>query len=67
MSSTADHRNAEHERSRAPEYGSTPNITETATEARQGVTGHNVRTVLAVSLLAVVVAFAVIYALFFAH
>jgi len=67
MSSTADYRNAEHERSRAPEYGSTPNITETATEARQGVTGHNVRTVLAVSLLAVVVAFAVIYALFFAH
>jgi hypothetical protein len=31
------------------------------------VTGHNVRTVLAVSLAAVVIAFAAIYALFFAH
>ena len=40
---------------RAPEYGSTPQ-TETAIEARQGVTGHNVNVVLAVSLTAVVVA-----------
>ena len=67
MSSTADYRKSEHERSRAPEYGSTPHVTETATEARQGVTGHNVSTVLAVSLVAVVIAFAAIYALFFAH
>ena len=65
MSSTADYRNAEHERSRAPEYGSTPNITETATEARQGVTGHNVSTVLVVSLVAVIVAFGLIYGFFF--
>jgi hypothetical protein len=67
MSSTADYRKAEHERSRAPEYGPTPNVTDTATEARQGVTGHNVSTVLVVSLVSVVIAFAVIYALFFAH
>jgi hypothetical protein len=67
MSSSADYRNAEHERNRAPEYGATPHVTETVTEARQGVTGHNVRTVLAVSLAAVVIAFAAIYALFFAH
>jgi hypothetical protein len=65
MSSSADYRNAEHERSRAPEYGPTQHVIETATEARQGVTGHNVSTVLVVSLVAVVVAFAVIYALFF--
>lgn len=50
-------------RERAPEYGTTPQ-TETATEARQGVTGHNVRIVLAVSLTAVVIAFALIYAFF---
>ena len=66
MSSSADYRNAEHERSRAPEYGSTRHVTETATEARQGVTGHNVRTVLVVSLVGVVIALAAIYAIFFA-
>jgi hypothetical protein len=68
MSSTADYRNAEnakHERSRAPEYGSTQHVTETAVEARQGVTGHNVNTVLVVSLVAVIVAFGLIYAFFF--
>ncbi len=36
-----------------------------ATEARQGVTGHNVRTVLAVSLAAIVVLFAAIYLFYF--
>ena len=41
-------------------------IVETTTEARQGVTGHGVRYVLAISLAAVVVAFVVIYAGFFA-
>jgi hypothetical protein len=60
---------------RAPEYPpsagekvSTNNhpATETATEARQGVTGHNVNTVLVVSTLAVIVAFAVIWAVFWA-
>lgn len=37
-----------------------------AENARQGVTGHNVRYVLAFSMLAVVVAFFVIYLAYFA-
>ena len=60
---------------RAPEYPpnagrkvSTDNhpATETATEARQAVTGHNVNVVLGVSLGAVILAFALIYAVFWA-
>jgi hypothetical protein len=35
-------------------------------EAREGVTGHNVRYVLGIGLVAVVIAFAVIYAVYFA-
>jgi hypothetical protein len=42
-------------------------IVETATQARQGVTGHNVRYVLLFSTVAVVIALAVVYALFFMH
>jgi hypothetical protein len=58
---------------RAPEYPpgagekvSTANhaATETRTEARAGVTGHNARYVLLIGTGAVVIAFAVIYALF---
>jgi hypothetical protein len=49
---------------RAPEYGATPQ-TDTATEVRAGVTGHNVRYVLYFGLAGVVVAFALIYAAFF--
>jgi hypothetical protein len=41
-------------------------VTESKTEARQGVTGHNVRYVLLFSVGAVVIAFAVIYAAFWA-
>ena len=67
MPSTAAPEYSKRNNQRAPEYGSTPQVTETATEARQGVTGHNVSTVLVVSLAAVVIAFAAIYALFFAH
>jgi hypothetical protein len=37
----------------------------TKTEARQGVTGHNVRYVLGFGLVAVIVAFAVIYYIYF--
>jgi hypothetical protein len=68
---TADWNAADH----APEYPpgagdkvSTNNhpATETATEARQGVTGHNVNIVLVVSTVAVILAFAVIYAVFWA-
>lgn len=39
--------------------------TVTTTEARQGVTGHNVRYVLMISTIAVIVCFALIYAYFF--
>jgi hypothetical protein len=39
-------------------------IVETAARARQGVTGHNVRYVLAFSTGAVVVAFIIIYFIF---
>jgi hypothetical protein len=35
------------------------------TEARQGVTGHNVRYVLGIGLAAVIIAFAVIYGVYF--
>jgi hypothetical protein len=60
---------------RAPEYPPSAGaktstdahpVTETANEARQAVTGHGVNVVLMVSLAAVIVAFAVIYAAFFA-
>jgi hypothetical protein len=37
-----------------------------ARQARQGVTGHNVRFVLGLSIAAVVIAFAIIYILYFA-
>jgi hypothetical protein len=40
-------------------------LVETAAEARSGVTGHGVRYVLAWGMLGVVVAFAVVYLLFF--
>jgi hypothetical protein len=36
-----------------------------ATEARQGVTGHNVRYILAFGVLAVIIAFAVVYGYYF--
>ena len=35
-------------------------------EARQGVTGHNVRYVLAFGLAAVIIAFAIVYVVYFA-
>lgn len=61
---TADYSSV-HNRSRAPEYGSTPQ-TDTPNEARQAVTGQGNGVVLAVSTGAVIVAFTMIYALFFA-
>jgi acid phosphatase family membrane protein YuiD len=39
-------------------------IVETTTEARQGVTGHNVRYVLVWSTVGVIVAFVIVYFLF---
>jgi hypothetical protein len=47
-----------------PEMQDGPDIT--ANRARQGVTGHNVQYVLAFGLVGVIIAFAIIYALFFA-
>lgn len=41
-------------------------IVETATEARAGATGHNVRYVLTFGLFGVVVLFAIVYLYFFA-
>ena len=35
------------------------------TEARQGVTGHNVRYVLGLGVLAIIIAFAVVYGYYF--
>lgn len=55
-----------HKASRAPEYGATPGTTDTPTEARQAVTGQGNGVVLAVSTGAVIVAFALVYAFFFA-
>ena len=61
-------------RGRAPEYSSTAGaktstdehpVTETANEARQGVTGQGVNVVLATSLIAVIVGLAVVYLVFF--
>lgn len=61
-------------RGRAPEYPATAGaktstdehpVTETANEARAGVTGHNVDIVLVVSTVSVIVAFAVVYLVFF--
>ena len=46
--------------------GSERPVVETPTQARAGVTGHNVRYVLMFSLGAVVLAFALIYAVFWA-
>lgn len=51
-------------RDRAPPDDSDRPVIESTTEARQGVTGHNVRYVLAFGLGGVVLAFALIYAVF---
>ena len=70
MPQTATKRQFEHKGGRAPEYG-VPRppqgavLVETAVEARQAVTGHNVRHVLILSLAALAIAFALIYAAFF--
>ena len=53
---------ARHEAAVTP--GSGRPVVENATEARQGVVGHGVRYVLLISLGAVALAFALIYAVF---
>jgi hypothetical protein len=46
---------------------SQPRVVEETTRARQGVTGHNVRYVLIFGLAGVIIAFAIIYLMFFGH
>jgi hypothetical protein len=55
---------------RAPEYkeadrNTAPSATIPAPRARQGVTGHNVRYVLGFGLVGIIVAFLVVYLIFF--
>jgi len=52
------------DRERAAQADSNRPVVESTTEARQGVTGHGARYVLMFSLAGVVLAFVVIYALF---
>jgi len=40
-------------------------IVETPTEARAGATGHNVRYVLGIGIVAVIIAFAIVYLIYF--
>ena len=53
-----------------PDYGSevksADKVVEPAPNARQGVTGHNVRTVLILSVIGLVVLYAIVYLVFFA-
>lgn len=65
-----------HAASRPPEYSRTSGAktstdthgaTETANEARQGVTGHNVNIVLVVSTLAAFAGMFIVWAVFFAR
>jgi hypothetical protein len=53
-----------------PDYGSEikseDKVVEPAPNARQGVTGHNVRRVLIISIVGLVVLYAIVYFLFFA-
>jgi len=53
-----------------PDYGSEirseSGLVEPAPNARQGVTGHNVRTVLIISVVGLIVLYAIVYFLFFA-
>jgi hypothetical protein len=48
-----------------PEVKNGDRIEETAANARQGVTDHNVRYVLALSLSGVIVVYALVYLIFF--
>jgi hypothetical protein len=52
-----------------PDYGSEikseDKVVEPAPNARQGVTGHNVRRVLAISAIGLIVLYAIVYFVFF--
>ena len=55
-----------HERPVSEQHYSEPRTVVPTQQARQGVTGHNVRYVLSIGVAAVIVAFVVLYALYFA-
>jgi hypothetical protein len=61
MSSSQDHPVSEQHPAQSGERTVLP-----TQQARQGVTGHNVRYVLGIGLAAVIVAFVVLYAIYFA-
>ena len=54
---------------RSPERssGTARPVEKSANEAREGVVGHNVRYMVLFGLAGVIVAFAIVYGLFFAH
>jgi hypothetical protein len=52
---------------RPSEKGSGSPIQKSASEAREGVTGHNVRYMLVFGLAGVIIGFAIIYGYFFGH
>jgi hypothetical protein len=58
-----------HARANAPEYKEADRRTgpnqENTERARAGVTGHNVRYVLSFGLIAVIIAFAIVYLMYF--
>jgi len=62
----ADWQNTQARKEAAAAPGSNQPVVEGTTEARQAVTGHGVRYVLMVGLVGIVVAFAIVYAFFFA-
>ena len=63
--STDEPRSQQHQSDAAANASAGGAPVKSATEARQGVTGHNVRYVLGLGALAVIVAFAVIYGYYF--
>jgi hypothetical protein len=52
---------------RPPDHERAAPVEKSANEAREGVTGHNVRYVLLFGLGGVIVAFVIIYAVYFAR
>jgi hypothetical protein len=55
------------QRTDTPSPGSDTTIVKSKNEARQGVTGHNVRYVLWISVAAVIILFAIVWFVYFGH
>jgi hypothetical protein len=58
--------NPSQDRPASERHQSEPRTVVSTQQARQGVTGHNVRYVLGIGIAAAIVAFAVLYAIYFA-